>query len=68
LIDLYAGYAATDLTFVDKRQGAALEAGTDACGQRGRAECPSNPKGVKVLDPFAGGRSECLRVTKAEAD
>src|SRR2546428_794287 len=30
LIDLYAGYAATDLNFIDKRQGAALEAGTDA--------------------------------------
>src|SRR6202171_4499124 len=29
-IDLYAGYAATHLTFIDKRQGLALEAGTDA--------------------------------------
>src|SRR6202158_665538 len=30
LIDLYPGYAATDLNFADKRAGHALEAGTDA--------------------------------------
>src|SRR3989475_3889295 len=29
-IDLYAGYAATDLTFVEKRQGGTEEAGTHA--------------------------------------
>src|SRR5207237_957846 len=57
LIDLYAGYAATDLNFADKRQNADLEAGTDAAANvqkintrlaskgtlGGPPECPSRP-------------------------
>ena len=68
LIDLYAGYAATDLNFVDKRQGAALEAGTDAAANVAKLNARLNPKGVKVLDPSPAVDQDAFAVTKAEAD
>ncbi len=68
LIDLYAGYAATDLTFVDKRQGAALEAGTDAAANVQKLNARLNAKGVKVLDPSPAEDQDAFAVTKAEAD
>ncbi len=68
LIDLYAGYAATDLTFVDKRQGAALEAGTDAAANVAKLNARLNSKGVKVLNPSPAEDQDAFAVTKAEAD
>jgi osmoprotectant transport system substrate-binding protein len=68
LIDLYPGYAATDLNFVDKRQGAALEAGTDAAANVAKLNARLNPKGVKVLDPSPAVDQNAFAVTKAEAD
>jgi osmoprotectant transport system substrate-binding protein len=68
LIDLYAGYAATDLNFVDKRQGAALEAGTDAAANVAKLNARLNAKGVKVLDPSPAVDQNAFAVTKAEAD
>jgi osmoprotectant transport system substrate-binding protein len=68
LIDLYAGYAATDLNFVDKRQGASLEAGTDAAANVAKLNARLNSKGVKVLDPSPAVDQNAFAVTKAEAD
>ena len=51
LIDLYAGYAATDLNFVDKRQGVDLEAGTDAAANVQKINTRLASKGIKGLDP-----------------
>ncbi len=68
LIDLYAGYAATDLNFVDKRQGAPLEAGTDAAANVAKLNARLNSKGVKVLDPSPAEDQDAFAVTKAEAD
>ena len=68
LIDLYAGYAATDLNFVDKRQGAALEAGTDAAGNVAKINARLNSKGIKALDPSPAVDQNAFAVTKAEAD
>ncbi len=68
LIDLYAGYAATDLNFVDKRQGAALDAGTDAAANVAKLNARLNSKGVKVLNPSPAEDQDAFAVTKAEAD
>ena len=68
LIDLYAGYAATDLNFVDKRQGVALEAGTDAKANVDKINARLSSKGVKALDPSPAIDQNAFAVTKAEAD
>lgn len=68
LIDLYAGYAATDLNFIDKRQGAALEAGTDAAANVAKINARLASKGVKALDPSPAVDQNAFAVTKAEAD
>ena len=68
LIDLYAGYAATDLDFVDGRQGVSLEAGSDAQANVQKLNARLNPKGVKVLDPSPAVDQNAFAVTKAEAD
>jgi osmoprotectant transport system substrate-binding protein len=67
-IDLYPGYAATDLNFVDKRQGVALEAGTDAAANVQKLNARLNSKGIKVLDPSPAVDQNAFAVTKAEAD
>src|SRR5437879_3573237 len=67
-IDLYAGYAATDLNFIDKRQGAALEAGTDAAANVQKINARLASKGVKALDPSPAVDQNAFAVTKAEAD
>jgi osmoprotectant transport system substrate-binding protein len=67
-IDLYAGYAATDLTFVEKRQGVALDAGTDAQANVAKLNTLLNPKGVKALNPSPAVDQNAFAVTKAEAD
>jgi osmoprotectant transport system substrate-binding protein len=68
LIDLYAGYAATDLNFIDKRQGVALEAGTDAAANVAKINARLASKGVKALDPSPAVDQNAFAVTKAEAD
>src|SRR5256712_12375126 len=68
LIDLYAGYAATDLNFIDKRQGVALEAGTDAAANVQKINARLASKGVKALDPSPAVDQNAFAVTKAEAD
>ena len=67
-IDLYAGYAATDLNFVDKRQGVDLEAGTDAQANVQKLNARHSPKGIKALDPSPAIDQNAFAVTKAEAD
>jgi osmoprotectant transport system substrate-binding protein len=67
-IDLYPGYAATDLTFVDKRQGVALDAGTDAAANVAKLNARLNSKGIKALDPSPAEDQDAFAVTKAEAD
>src|SRR5207245_10213353 len=68
LIDLYAGYAATDLNFVDKRQSADLEAGTDAAANVQKINTRLASKGVKALDPSPAVDQNAFAITKAEAD
>ncbi|HYY46073.1 MAG TPA: ABC transporter substrate-binding protein [Candidatus Angelobacter sp.] len=67
-IDLYAGYAATDLNFVDKRQGVALEAGTEAQANVEKLNARLSSKGIKALDPSPAVDQNAFAVTKAEAD
>ena len=67
-IDLYAGYAATDLNFVDKRQGVALEAGTEAQATVEKLNARLSSKGIKALDPSPAVDQNAFAVTKAEAD
>ena len=67
-IDLYAGYAATDLNFVDKRQGVDLEAGTDAAANVQKLNARLSSKGIKALDPSPAIDQNAFAVTKAEAD
>jgi osmoprotectant transport system substrate-binding protein len=68
LIDLYPGYAATDLNFADKRQGVALEAGTDAAANVQKLNSRLSSKGIKALDPSPAVDQNAFAVTKAEAD
>jgi osmoprotectant transport system substrate-binding protein len=68
IIDLYAGYAATDLAFVDKRQGVAIESGSDAQANVQKLNARLSSKGVKALDPSPAIDQNAFAVTKAEAD
>jgi osmoprotectant transport system substrate-binding protein len=68
LIDLYAGYAATDLNFADKRQGVDLEASTDAAANVQKLNARLSSKGIKALDPSPAIDQNAFAVTKAEAD
>src|SRR2546429_6844905 len=52
LIDLYAGNAATDLTFLDKRQGDASHAGTDAATNGQHVNAAHVRRGVNARDPL----------------
>jgi osmoprotectant transport system substrate-binding protein len=67
-IDLYAGYAATDLTFVEKRQGVALDAGSDAQANVQKLNSLLSSKGIKALNPSPAVDQNAFAVTKAEAD
>jgi osmoprotectant transport system substrate-binding protein len=67
-IDLYAGYAATDLDFVDGKQGVAVEAGSDAQANVQKLNARLSSKGVKALDPSPAVDQNAFAVTKAEAD
>src|SRR5437660_10006160 len=67
-IDLYAGYAATDLTFVEGKQGVTPDAGTDAAANVQKINTRLASKGVKALDPSPAVDQNAFAVTKAEAD
>ena len=67
-IDLYAGYAATDLNFVDGKQSVALEAGTDAQANAQKLNARLSSKGIKALNPSPAVDQNAFAVTKAEAD
>jgi osmoprotectant transport system substrate-binding protein len=67
-IDLYAGYAATDLTFVEGKQGVTADAGSDAAANVARLNAVLNPKSIKALDPSPAIDQNAFAVTKAEAD
>jgi osmoprotectant transport system substrate-binding protein len=67
-IDLYAGYAATDLTFVEGKQGVTVDAGSDAAANVARLNAVLNPKSIKALDPSPAIDQNAFAVTKAEAD
>ena len=67
-IDLYAGYAATDLTFVEGKQGVTADAGSNAQANVQRLNAVLNPKAIKALDPSPAIDQNAFAVTKAEAD
>jgi len=67
-IDLYPGYAATDLNFVDKRQGVDLEAGTDAATNVQKLNARLSSKGIKALDASPAVDQNAFAVSKAAAD
>ena len=67
-IDLYAGYAATDLTFAEGKLGVTADASSDAAHNVERLNAVLNPKGVKALDPSPAVDQNAFAVTKAEAD
>jgi osmoprotectant transport system substrate-binding protein len=67
-IDLYAGYAATDLTFVEGKQSVTVDAGSNAQTNVQRLNALLNPKGIKALDPSPAIDQNAFAVTKAEAD
>jgi len=67
-IDLYAGYAATDLTFVEGKQGVTPDAGTDGQANVQKLNAHLNSKGIKALDPSPAVDQNAFAVTKAEAD
>src|SRR5438874_6227186 len=67
-IDLYAGYAATDLTFAEGKLGVTADASSDAAHNVERLNAVLNPKGVKALDPSPAVDQNAFAVTKADAD
>jgi osmoprotectant transport system substrate-binding protein len=67
-IDLYAGYAATDLTFIEKKQSVALDAGGDAAVNVQKLNSLLSSKNIKALDPSPAIDQNSFAVTKAEAD
>jgi osmoprotectant transport system substrate-binding protein len=67
-IDLYPGYAATDLDFVDGKLGVPVEASSDAPANVQKLNTRLNPKGIKALDPSPAVDQNAFAVTKAEAD
>jgi osmoprotectant transport system substrate-binding protein len=67
-IDLYAGYSATDLTFVEGKQNVTPDAGSDAQANVNRLNAVLNGKGIKALNPSPAVDQNAFAVTKAEAD
>jgi osmoprotectant transport system substrate-binding protein len=67
-IDLYAGYAATDLTFIEKKQAVALDAGGDATVNVQKINSLLSSKNIKALNPSPAIDQNSFAVTKAEAD
>jgi osmoprotectant transport system substrate-binding protein len=67
-IDLYPGYAATELDFIDGKLGVPLEAGSDAQANVQKLNAQLSSKGAKALDPSPAIDQNAFAVTKAEAD
>ncbi len=67
-IDLYAGYAATDLTFAEGKQNISADAGSDAQANVNRLNAVLNSAGIKALNPSPAVDQNAFAVTKAEAD
>lgn len=67
-IDLYAGYAATDLNFIDKKLGVDLEASSDAQANVQKLNSRFAAKGIKALTPSPAIDQNAFAVTKATAD
>jgi osmoprotectant transport system substrate-binding protein len=67
-IDLYAGYAATDLTFIEGKQSIPADAGSDAQANVDKLNQHLNSKGIKALNPSPAVDQNAFAVTKAEAD
>lgn len=67
-IDLYAGYAATDLTFAEGKQNIPADAGSDAQANVNRLNAVLNSAGIKALNPSPAVDQNAFAVTKAEAD
>lgn len=63
-IDLYPGYAATELEFVNKAKG---EAGSDPQANVTKLNGYLNPKGVQALTPSPANDQNAFAVTKATA-
>jgi len=64
-VDLYIGYAATDLEFYDKGAG---EAGGDAQENANKLNVHLNADGLQALTPSAAQDQNAFAVTKATAD
>ena len=67
-IDLYAGYAATDLTFADGKANIPSQAGTDPQAEVQALNSVFNPQGIKALDASPAIDQNAFAVTKSEAD
>jgi osmoprotectant transport system substrate-binding protein len=67
-IDMYAGYAATELNFIDKKLGVALEASGDVQANVQKLNSRFGSKGIKVLEPSPAIDQNAFAVTKATAD
>jgi osmoprotectant transport system substrate-binding protein len=64
-IDMYPGYAATDLEFVNKGAG---EASPDVQATVAKLRARLEPKGITALDPSPAIDSNAFAVTKATAE
>jgi osmoprotectant transport system substrate-binding protein len=67
-IDLYPGYAATDLTFFEGKLGLTADASSDAQHNVSRLNAVLSAKGIKALNPSPAVDQNAFAVTKAEAD
>ena len=67
-IDLYAGYAATDLTFIEGKLNVTADAGADAQANVAKLNTHLNSQGIKALNPSPAIDQNAFAVTKAEAD
>jgi osmoprotectant transport system substrate-binding protein len=67
-IDLYAGYAATDLTFADGKANIPSQAGTDPQAEVQALNSVFNSQGIKALNASPAVDQNAFAVTKAEAD
>lgn len=67
-IDLYAGYAATDVTFADGKKNIPSQASTNPQAEVQALNSVYNSQGIKALDASPAADQDAFAVTKAEAD
>lgn len=67
-IDMYPGYAATELTFIDKKLSVDSEASGDAQAEVQKLNSRFSSKGIKALSPAPAIDQNAFAVTKATAD